>query len=75
MAVSDCVTIMLNRHIVPYADRGHLGGADDDGEWRCPMAELLSDDRELCLSNESLDDPMALTEEELDRFCGLVVYI
>ena len=69
----------LSIHLALYCLPGHievtLNGPDDDWEWRYPVALHLSDDFALSLLEQGLDDPFALTEEHLDDFCGLVLYL
>ena len=73
--VDDALSIHLALYCLPGHIEVTLRGPDDDGEWKYPAALHLSDDFALSLLEQDLDDPFALTEEHLDDFCGLVLYL
>ncbi len=73
--VDDALSIHLGLYCLPGHIEVTLRGPDDDVEWKYPVAVHLSDDFALSLLEQDLDDPFALTEEHLDDFCGLVLYL
>ena len=73
--VDDALSIHLALFCLPGHIEVTLNGPDDDWEWKYPVAAHLSDDFALSLLEQGLDDPFALTEEHLDDFCGLVLYL
>ncbi len=75
IAADPDVSIVLSLYCLPGHIEVTVEGPDDDSEWKYPVAEYLSDDFTLGLLDQNIDDPFALTEEHLDEFCDIILYL